>query len=367
MPSHDNHPIPWNDLLQRCAAVDATDLHVQPGAAPRLRCGGRLEPMPGVPVTSPEATEALVRELLDESQWQEFERHTHFDFAVTDSTGNRYRANAYRHERGVALAVRRLQDSLREPEAWNLPASLRELTTVRDGLVVVTGPTGSGKTTTLASLIHVINAERPCHILTIEDPVEYVHRSDRALVSQREVRSTVPDFASAVRAALREDPDVILVGEMRDLETMRATLTAAETGHLVFSTMHTGTAVGAVERFVGLFPAEEQDSIRQQLSLVLRAVVAQRLVPAARDEGLVPAVELLLGSTAVANLIRTGRTEQIRSVMEGATAEGMSTLEQHLAALVRGGRITREEAFRHARQPGQLRLWLDRERAGARR
>jgi len=359
--------ISWHNLLRQCADMGATDLHVQPGAAPRLRCQGRLEAVADADATSPEATLDLLRELLDESQWDEFERRMHVDFAVTDADGNRFRANAYRQEGGVALAIRRLQTHVREPEMLNLPATLRELTAVRDGLVVVTGPTGSGKTTTLASLVHVINSERACHILTIEDPIEYVHGNARALVSQREVRRTVPDFAGAVRAALREDPDVILVGEMRDLETMRATLAAAETGHLVFSTMHTGTAVGAVERFVGLFPAEEQDSIRQQLSLVLRAVVAQRLVPGVRETELVPAVELLLGSNAVANLIRTGRTEQIRSVMEGSAADGMRTLEQDLAALVRAGKITRDDAFRHARQPEQLKMWLGHDRVGGRR
>ena len=367
MPTRDDRPVPWRELLRMCADLGATDLHVQPGTAPRLRCHGRLEPVPDADATSAGATMALVRELLDDRQWDEFERYTHLDFAVTDAAGNRFRANAYRQEGGVALAIRRLQESLREPEAWNLPATLRDLTTMRDGLVVVTGPTGSGKTTTLASLVHVINSERPCHILTIEDPIEYVHRSARALISQREVRRTVPDFAGAVRAALREDPDVILVGEMRDLETMRATLTAAETGHLVLSTMHTGTAVGAVERFVGLFPAAEQDSIRQQLSLVLRAVVAQRLVPGARETELVPAVELLIGSSAVANLIRTGRTEQIRSVMEGAAADGMRTLEQDLAALVRAGTIARAEALRHARQPEQVKMWLGRAGVGGTR
>jgi twitching motility protein PilT len=226
-----------------------------------------------------------------------------------------------------------LDDTFRSFEALHLPPQLKELTALRDGLVLVTGPTGSGKSTTLATMINAINTGRSGHILTIEDPIEYVHRHRKCLVHQRELYTDVPAFADAVRAALREDPDVILVGEMRDLATMRAAITAAETGHLVFSTLHTADAVGALDRMIGLFPGNEQDSIRQQLSMVLRAVVAQRLLARKDGQGRVPAVEILKVTPAVAHLIRTNKPSQIYSAIETGAALGMQTMEQALAAL----------------------------------
>ncbi|MHC4932685.1 MAG: type IV pilus twitching motility protein PilT, partial [Planctomycetota bacterium] len=300
-------------LLDRCIAASASDLHLSADCAPRLRTQGKLQPIEDEPALSAAETERIAHALMNETQRQVFEERLTLDLAHSVRDGTRFRINAYREQGGVALAIRRLEDVLRELSAWNLPSQLEELTRLRDGLVLVTGPTGSGKTTTLASLLNIINRDRACHILTIEDPIEYVHRNQRALVNQRELYTSVPSFAEAVRAAMREDPDVILVGEMRDLDTMRTAITAAETGHLVFSTLHTGDAVGSVERMIGVFPADEQKSVRQQLSLVLREVVTQRLVPRQGVAGMIPAVEILKVTSAVANLIRTGRSEQIYS------------------------------------------------------
>ena len=323
----------------------------------RLRIHGELRPIEGERALDRVQLATMARTLMNERQREAFAADWTLDVALSGADGSRYRVNAFHERGGVSLAIRRLEDRFRGLEEWNLPAELAELTHLRDGLVLVTGPTGSGKTTTLASLLHIINRERSCHILTIEDPIEYLHENIRALVSQRELHTTVPTFAAAVRAALREDPDVILVGEMRDVATMRAAITAAETGHLVFSTLHTGDAVGAVERMIGVFPADEQHSIRQQISLVLRDVVAQRLVPR-RGGGMVPAVEILKVTKAVSHLIRTGRSEQIRSVMEGAAGSGMRTLEQSLAALVVQGTVAEPDARTVAHEPASFDAWL---------
>jgi twitching motility protein PilT len=347
-------------LLQACVAEDATDLHLAAGAAARLRVQGRLEPRDEFGGFSEAEIEAAARSLLTERQWQKLQDDLALDMALTGPDGTRFRVNAYYERSGLALAIRRLEDVFRELDEWGLPASLGSLTELVDGLVLVTGPTGSGKTTTLATLLHMINRQRPCHILTIEDPIEYLHRNLQAIVHQREIHTSVPDFASAVRSALRQDPDVLLVGEMRDLDTMRTAITAAETGHLVFSTLHTGDAVGSIERMIGVFPADEQRSIRQQLSLVLREVVTQRLLPRAEGHGMVPAVEVLKVNTAVSNLIRTGRSEQIHSVMEASTGDGMCTYEQALARLVGDGLIEEDVARRAARSVGNLEAWLGR-------
>jgi twitching motility protein PilT len=349
-------------LLSLCSGAKATDLHLSAGSAPRLRIDGELRPIEGEPPLRPDELEEMARTLMNERQQALFEEKLTLDLARTGPDGSRFRINAYQERGGVAFAVRRLDDSFRPLTEWNLPPQLEELTRLRDGLVLVTGPTGSGKTTTLASLLHIINRDHACHILTIEDPIEYLHGNLKALVHQRELHTTVPTFAEAVRSAMREDPDVILVGEMRDVETMRTAITAAETGHLVFSTLHTGDAVGSVERVIGVFPADEQRSIRQQLSLVLREVVTQRLVPRKAGRGLVPAVEILKVTSAVSNLIRTGRTEQIYSVMEGSGGLGMRTLEQEVASLIVRGTISESEGRMVAHHPDALDQWLSKTR-----
>jgi twitching motility protein PilT len=236
----------------------------------------------------------------------------------------------------------------------NLPDSLAELSRLRDGLVLFTGPTGSGKSTTLATLLDEINRTRACHILTIEDPVEYLHTNRCSLVHQREVRRDVDDFAQAVRASLREDPDVVLIGEMRDAETMRAAIMVAETGHLVFSTLHCGGAIGALDRILGAFSSHQRDSLCQQLSMTLRAVVAQHLLPRADGPGRLPAVEILRVNKAAANLIRNHKSEQLYTVMEGGGQQGMRTLEQSLADLVAAGSIREATARSVSESPHML-------------
>jgi len=307
---------------------------------------------------------------MNERQQEAFRGEQAVDLAFSSPGGGRFRVNVFRHRAGVGIALRRLEERPLSLEHWNLPETLGELAEVRDGLVIATGPTGSGKTTTLATLLDRIVRERDCHVITIEDPVEYLHASRRALVHQRELHTDAESFERALRAALREDPDVLLIGEMRDLETLRAALTAAETGHLVFSTLHTGDAPGSIERMVGMFPSNEKDAARHQLSMVLRAVIAQRLLRRRDGQGLVPAVELLRVNPAVANLIRTGRTQQIYSSMEAGAAAGMQTLEQALARRVVEGAVEVEEARKLARDTGTFEQWLratrDRGHPGAR-
>lgn len=336
----------FKTLLQECVKLQASDLHLSAGTLPILRNHGRLEPL-GEEILTQETVEAMSVSIIPEEQQEVFEREHTLDLAFSLETGDRFRINFF-HERGrVAMAVRRLDNTFRTLKDLHLPPKLNELVDLKDGLVLVTGPTGSGKSTTLATLIHQINETRACHILTVEDPIEFVHENNKSLIHQRELYKDVPSFAQAVRSSLREDPDVILVGEMRDIETMRAAITAAETGHLVYSTLHTGNAVGAIERMVGLFPGEEQSAVRQQLSLVLRAVVAQRLLPSQQGDGRIPAVEVLRVTPAVGHLIRIGKSEQIYSAIESGVASGMQTLEQSLAVLASRGLIKTEDA-RHA-------------------
>ncbi len=264
------------------------------------------------------------------------------------------------------MALRRLDDEFRTLTQLNLPPQLGELGSFPYGLVLVTGPTGSGKSTTLATIIHQVNLTRQCHIITIEDPIEYVHKNIKSLVRQRELFCDVPTFASALRAALREDPDVILVGEMRDFETIQAAIIAAETGHLVFSTLHTGDCVGSISRMVSVFPSDEQVAVREQLSRTLRAVVSQRLIRRADGKGRVPAVEIMRVNPAVANLIRIGDQRQIYSVMQTGAEDGMLILDQALAYLTAGGLITHDEALNWSRDPNvfESRLKMAQKRAG---
>jgi len=346
--SHTHHDFEW--FLRKCVELSASDLHLSGQHPATFRIQGRLC-TPQDTVYSPDFLEQLALTLMPEQQRETFAHEHTVDLATSISTGQRFRVNIYRERGQVAFAIRQLEQSFRKLEDLHLPPQLGNLAELRDGLVLVTGPTGSGKTTTLSTLIHQINCSRSCHILTIEDPIEYIHPNVKSLVHQRELHTDVPTFAQAVRASLREDPDVILVGEMRDTETMRAAITAAETGHLVFSTLHTGDTVGAIDRMIGVFPADEQDSVRQQLSMVLRAVIAQRLLPARVGSGRYPAIEILRVTSAVANLIRVGKPQQIYSAMEAGIALGMQTMEQSLAALVGKRMVNPGDAKMFARDP----------------
>jgi twitching motility protein PilT len=293
--------------------------------------------------------QGLLERIASTAQREELARRGHLDLGYSTPDGERFRLNVYQEMGRMALAARHLDQRLMTLEALGLPRELEALAGLRAGLVLLTGATGSGKSTTLAALLDRVNRTSARHILTIEDPVEFVHRPERSLIHHRELHSDVGSFADAVHASLREDPDVIMIGEMRDLETMRAALTAAETGHLVFSTLHTGEAIGCVERLVGSFPGGEQDVARHRVGMALRAVVAQRLVLSRGEAGRVAAAEVLMVNPAVANLIEQGKTRQIFSTMETSAAEGMRTMDQALAALVRNGKTRRDEALRHCR------------------
>ncbi len=352
-------------LFAQCEATKASDVHLAHGEIPRFRMQGQLVPHPAFTALNAEEVDSLAMELGLETlpvgcaDGTERVRTTllregALDGAITSPGGSRYRFNLYRDNAATAVALRRLDDTFRSLEALGLPPQLANFCSCLDGLVIVTGPTGSGKSTTLATLIDQINRTRQGHIITIEDPIEYRHPSQRCLVNQRQVGRDAKSFNAALVEALRQDPDVILVGEMRDLGTIRTAITAAETGHLVFATLHAGDCAGAVERLVSVFPAEEQEGLRHQLALVLRGIFAQHLVPAVTG-GRVPACELLINTTAVANLIATGRSAQLYSVLETGTKQGMLALDQSLAALVASGRLSEEAALALARTPEAVR------------
>ena len=353
-------------LLTLCVEQDASDLHLSEGLPPYLRTQGPLQPIEGEGEIETGTITDMVRGLAPD-----FDTASpgSVDGAFTACDGTRFRFNVYRRSGGLAVALRRLEDRFRPLSELGLPEDLYSLCDLPNGLVVVSGPTGSGKSTTLATLIHRINEQHPCHVITIEDPIEYVHRPARALVHQRQVGQDAASFNEALIASLREDPDVILVGEIRDPNTIRTAITAAETGHLVFATVHAGDCVSTIERLVGVFPAEEQDAIRQQLALVLRCVVNQRLLVADGDGVGAPAgqasrqralaSEVLMVTPAVANLLLQSKSTQIYSAMEAGGSLGMQTFEQDLARLWLAGRISERTAVTAAKRPDVLRERAD--------
>lgn len=344
-------------LIDQAAALDASDLFLSAGKRPRVRRNGVLSFLDADP---PDAAKIL--ELIpDEESRHEFEKTGSVDFAARwelSGGSRRFRINVFRHRDGVAAALRPIRQKIPPLADLGLPDDLLELVSLPNGLVLVTGTSGSGKSTTLAALVDHLNRTRPRHVITIEDPVEYEHRENQCLIHQREVGADVESFSSGLRAALRENPDVILLGELRDLATISAALTAAETGHLVFGTLHSGTASSAVNRIVDVFPGHQQPHIRVQLALSLRAVVSQRLVPT-KAKKLVPAIEKLVVTPAVATGIREGQDHYLRNAMLTGVEEGMVTLERSLASLVRKGIIDRETAVRHAMDPKGLQHLLE--------
>jgi twitching motility protein PilT len=335
-------------ILQACKQQNASDVHITGGLPTYFRVDNHIAPQSAFAL-SPEEVEYIALALMTPQQREVYAQLKQIDLAFFTPDNTRYRANVYRQRASTALAIRRLDDDFVGFHDLNLPPQLSELGDFPYGLVIVTGATGSGKSTTLACILHQINCTHQHHIITIEDPIEHVHRNQQSLIHQRELHCDVPDFASALKAALREDPDVLLVGEMRDLETMRAAITAAETGHLVFSTLHTGDVVGSIGRMVGAFPSDEQPMVRDQLSRVLRAVVSQRLVRRKDGKGRVPVVEIMRINSALANLIRTGDTRQAYSIIQSGADDGMLLLEQSLALLAAAQLITPQEALCWAR------------------
>ncbi|CAM3799313.1 type IV pilus twitching motility protein PilT [Alicyclobacillus pomorum] len=319
-------------LLTRAHAMQASDLHISANAPPMFRVCGELR-ADGEVLQSAE-TEAMGRQLMTDEQWQRFTVVGELDFSYRIPGTSRYRINVYRQRGCVSLAARVIPDSIPDVRGLGLPDTVLQFTERPHGLVLVTGPTGSGKSTTLAALIHHMNQTVRRHIITLEDPIEYVHRHQLCMIDQREIGLDTQGFARALRAALRQDPDVILVGEMRDLETIRTAITAAETGHLVFASLHTSNAVQTVERIVDVFPSAQQSQMRIQLASVLQGIVAQRLYKTIDGTGRVAAVEVLVNTPAVANLIRSDKVHQIRSVMQTSKAFGMQTMDVHLRELV---------------------------------
>jgi twitching motility protein PilT len=321
-----------HELLQKCIDLKASDLHLSVNTSPLGRIHGKLTPF-NDEVWTEERMGKLIQNCLTEEEEKTYHDNKSIDSACSIGK-TRFRINIYRERGYSAWAIRRLEDQLMTVEQLDLPSQLLDFANMKDGLILFTGPTGSGKSTSLATLLNHINETRSCHILTIEDPIEYLHFNKKSLVHQRELGTDVTSFANSLREALREDPDVILVGEMRDLATIRAALTAAETGHLVFSTLHCSDTVGALDRILSMYPAEEQDSIRRQLGMTLKGVVAQRLLPRKSTKGRVAAVEILKINNAVANLIRTAQFNQIYSILETSSALGMQGFDSALAQLV---------------------------------
>ena len=335
-------------LLGECERAEASDLHLAPGRPPQLRVHGDLQLIPNYPLLSAPDIDAISDTMMNADHLRSLEARGSADGACSSPGGSRYRFNIFRRQGRRAIVLRRLEERFRSLAELGMPEDLYRLSDLPDGLVIVAGPTGAGKSTTLATLLDKINRERRCHMITIEDPIEYVHHPVLAQVNQRELYTDVPDFNEALIASLRQDPDVILVGEIRELKTIRTAITAAETGHLVFTTVHAGDCVGTIERLVGVFPADEQDGIRRQVSLVLRAIVAQQLLPTVvrnGHRGRVAASEVLINTPAVANLIAMGKSSQIYSSMETGRKVGMQTLEQDIARLWVTGRITEQTAM----------------------
>jgi twitching motility protein PilT len=345
---------PIAHYVEEVVRLGATDLLLAPASPPRVRVDGHLRPIEGTTPLDPEQLQRTLLSMLPDDLRADLLTDKELDFSFSYLDSHRFRANCFVQQGSLALSLRAIPLAIPTPDELRLPSSLAGICELPQGFVLVTGPTGSGKSTTLASLIDYINRRRAVHILTIEDPIEYLHRHNVAAVSQREVGIDTNSFERALRSALREDPDVILVGEMRDPETIQFALTLAETGHLVFATLHTNDAAQALDRISDVFPPERQTQIKVQLAASLAAVVSQRLVPKV-DGGLVAAFEVLLATPAVRNLVREGNSHQLRNVMHSSRAQGMQTLETGLNDLVAAGAISYEEAVARALHPKEIR------------
>ena len=351
-------PIEYSEILLDVVERKASDLHLTAGAPPMLRQRGRLVALENYPRLTPEDTREFIYSILTTEQRRRLETDLQLDFAYVVPGRARFRVNAYFQRGAVAAAFRLIPSEIVAIDSLGLPPIVHELTRRPRGLVLVTGPTGSGKSTTLAAMIDEINQTREEHIVTIEDPIEFVHAHKRCIINQRELGNDATSFASALKAALRQDPDVILVGEMRDLDTISTALTAAETGHLVFATLHTQDAPQTIDRIIDVFPPAQQAQIRVQLSVTLQGVITQQLLPTADGAGRCVACEVLVPTAAVRNLIREGKIHQIPSVIQTGSAHGMQSMDSALATLVRAGTITQELAESRSSSPDELRRLL---------
>lgn len=332
-----------DELFKIMVDQGASDLHITSGAPPFLRLHGDMVPL-NYRELSNQDVQGLVFEILTEKQKRQFVEKWELDCAYTVPGIGRFRCNVFMQRKGLGAVFRVIPEKIRTPQELNLPPALLDIVNCDRGLILVTGPTGSGKSTTLASLIHHINMTRDCHILTVEDPIEFVHQNIKCLVNQREVGAHTKNFANALKAALREDPDIILVGELRDLETISLALTAAETGHVVFGTLHTNSAPKTIDRIIDVFPAGQQAQIRTMLAESLRGVIAQTLFTRADGQGRVAAYEILRTTKAIANLIREGKLHQIPSAMQTASGSGMILFEKYIEELVKKGKVSAQDA-----------------------
>ena len=345
-------------ILTEVVDRKASDLHITVGAKPTIRVRGKLTPLEEYPKLTTTDTRELVYSILTNDQRQRLETDWQLDFAYAVPGMARFRVNAYFQRAAMGAAFRLIPVDLKTPEELGLPAVVHELVKKPRGFVLVTGPTGSGKSTSLAAMIDEINATREEHVMTIEDPIEFLHSHKKCLVNQRELGADAVSFAAALKAALRQDPDVILVGEMRDLETISTALTAAETGHLVFATLHTQDTSQTIDRIIDVFPPSQQGQVRVQLSVSLQGIITQQLLPSADGSSRVVACEVLVPTPAVRNLIREGKTHQIPSVLQTSSSQGMQTMDASLATLVRSGVITQKLAEARSSTPAELRRLL---------
>jgi twitching motility protein PilT len=356
----DAAPISIDDLLARTVESGASDLHLVPGAPPSIRLHGDLGALEGTHPLTADDTRVLLYRILSTDQQKRLEIDRQLDFSHGVPGLARFRVNVHFQRGSVAAAFRHVPEELRTLEELGLPSSLRDLAMRPRGLVLVTGPTGSGKSTTLAAMVDEVNRVKPHHILTVEDPIEFVHRHKRCVVTQREIGTDAASFADALRAGLRQDPDVILLGEMRDLETIATALTAAETGYLVLATLHTQSAPSTIDRVIDVFPPAQQEQVRMQLANTLQGVVTQTLLATADRSGRVASLEILFPDDAVRNLIRQGKVEQIYSVMQTSTQRGMQTMEHGLVDLVRKRLVTTDAALAVSSRKEQLLGMLER-------
>jgi len=339
-----------NKLLEYSIDSGASDLHLSVGSVPMVRINGTMKPLDMDPLLEDDM-ESIIPQVMDEDQIQVFQEKKEIDFSASLDGKGRFRVNFFNQVKGLAGVFRTIPEVVKDSEELGIPPVLMNLALLNRGLVLLTGPTGSGKSTTLAAMVDHINIKRKCHIITIEDPVEYYHHTKESLINQREIGANTHTFANAMRAALREDPDVILVGEMRDLETISLALTAAETGHLVLSTLHTSSAVKTIDRIIDIFPPGQKGQIRSMLSESLEAVIAQKLLPTKDGKSRVPACEVMIATTAIRNLIREDRIYQIPSIIQSGGVEGMQSLDQDLQRLVTQGSIERKTAKGIAENP----------------
>jgi twitching motility protein PilT len=343
-----------HDLLTIMIDRGASDLHITTGTHPMIRLHGKLMPLTEFDNLKPAETQRLAYSVLNEGQKQKFEEENELDLSFGIQGLARFRCNVYRQRGAVAAAIRVIPIKIRTFNELNLPPIVEQLAERPKGLILVTGPTGSGKSTTLAAMIDKINAERHDHIMTIEDPIEFVHQHKKCLVNQREVFSDTQSFKNALKYILRQDPDVVLVGEMRDLETIQAALTIGETGHLTFGTLHTNSCAQTINRVIDVFPTTQQGQVRAQLSMVLEGVLSQQLIPTADGRGRAMALEIMVTTPAIRNLIREEKIHQIYSSMQAGHKFGMQTMNQALADLVQKRRIAREEAMNRSTMPEEL-------------